>query len=51
MHHSYKRYEQDETWSIVNKLRKDLLDNNDIELLTPIEYATGYTCNGLIDSR
>ena len=44
-----KKYEQDKTWAIVNNLINDLLDNNDIELLTPIEYVVGYICKGLLD--
>lgn len=49
MQHPYKKYEQDKTWTVVNDLINDLLDNNDIELLTPIEYVVGYICNGLLD--
>ena len=49
MQHPYKKYEQDKTWAIVNNLINDLLDNNDIELLTPIEYVVGYICKGLLD--
>ena len=40
-----------ETWGIVNNLINDLLDNNDIELQTPIEYVVGYICKGLLDSN
>ena len=51
MQHPYKKYEQDKTWAIVNNLINDLLDNNDIELQTPIEYVVGYICKGLLDSN
>ena len=51
MQHPYKKYEQDKTWGIVNNLINDLLDNNDIELQTPIEYVVGYICKGLLDSN
>ena len=51
MQHPYKKYEQDKTWGIVNNLINDLLDNNDIELQTPIEYVVGYICKGLYDSQ
>ena len=27
------------------------LNNNDIELQTPIEYVVGYICKGLLDSQ
>ena len=51
MQQPYKKYEQDKTWAIVNNLINDLLDNNDIELQTPIEYVVGYICKGLLDSN
>lgn len=35
------------TWNAVARLIKDLVDNNDIELLTPKEYVIGYICKGL----
>lgn len=50
MQHPYKKYEQDKTWTIVNNLINDLVDNHDIELLTPIEYVVGHICKGLLDS-
>ena len=51
MQQPYKKYEQDKTWGIVNSLINDLLDNNDIELQTPIEYVVGYICKGLLDNN
>lgn len=47
MQHPYIKYEQDKTWTVVN----DLINNNDIELQTSIEYVVGYICKGLLDSR
>lgn len=47
MEHPYKDYENSRTWNVINKLIKDLVDNNDIELLTPKEYVIGYLCKGL----
>ena len=47
MQHPYIKYEQDKTWTVVN----DLINNNDIELQTSIEYAVGYICKGLLDSQ
>ena len=32
-------------------LINDLINNNDIELQTPIEYVVGYICKGLLDSQ
>ena len=47
MEHPYKEYENSKTWNAVARLIKDLVDNNDIELLTPKEYVIGYICKGL----
>lgn len=47
MQHPYIKYEQDKIWTVVN----DLINNNDIELQTPMEYVVGYICKGLLDSQ
>ena len=47
MEHPYKEYENSKTWNAVARLIKDLVDNNDIELLTLKEYVIGYICKGL----
>ena len=51
MQHPYIKYEQDKTWTVVNDLINDLINNNDIELQTPIEYVVSYICKGLLDSQ
>ena len=51
MQHPYIKYEQDKTWTVVNDLINDLINNNDIELQTPIEYVVGYICKGLLDCQ
>ena len=51
MQHPYKNYEQSKAWNVINKLIKDLVDNNDIELQTPIEYVVGYICKGVLDGQ
>ena len=51
MRHPYIKYEQDKIWTVVNDLINDLINNNDIELQTPIEYVVGYICKGLLDSQ
>ena len=51
MQHPYIKYEQDKTWTVVNDLINDLINNNDIEPQTPIEYVVGYICKGLLDSQ
>lgn len=47
MEHSYKKYENTPTWSVVEQAITELVENNDIELQTPIEYVTGYICRNL----
>ena len=44
MNHPYSKYENSEEWILYTKIIKDLIENNDIELLTPIEYVVGYIC-------
>ena len=51
MQHPYIKSEQDKIWTVVNDLINDLINNNDIELQTPIEYVVGYICKGLLDSQ
>ena len=51
MQHPYIKYEQDKTWTVVNDLINNLINNNDIELQTPIEYVVGYICKGLLESN
>ena len=51
MQHPYIKYEQAKTLTVVNYLINDLINNNDIELQTPIEYVIGYICKGLLDSQ
>ena len=46
MDHPYKEYENSKTWNALALLIKDLVDNEDIELLTPKEYVIGYICKG-----
>lgn len=42
MKHPYKEYENTEVWKAVKSSVEELVDNNDVELLTPIEYVVGY---------
>lgn len=44
MEHPYKEYENTPIWSIVGQAITELVENNDIELQTPIEYVIGYIC-------
>lgn len=44
MKHPYEEYETSKLWKIVKSSIEDLVENNDIELFTPIEYIVGYIC-------
>ena len=44
MKHPYEEYEASKLWMNVKSSVEDLVENNDIELLTPIEYIVGYIC-------
>ena len=39
MKHPYQEYETSELWDVVKSSIEDLVENNDIELSTPIEYV------------
>lgn len=47
MEHPYKEYENTPTWSVVEQAITELVENNDIEIQTPIEYVIGYICRNL----
>lgn len=44
MKHPYEEYETSKLWKIVKSSIEELVENNDIELFTPIEYIVGYIC-------
>lgn len=47
MKHPYQEYETSELWAVVKSSIEDLVENNDIELSTPIEYVVGYICKNI----
>lgn len=47
MKHPYKVYKNTEVWKTVKSSVEELVDNNDVELLTPIEYVVGYICKNI----
>ena len=47
MEHPYKEYENTHTWDVVRQTITELVENNDIELQTPIEYVIGYIYRNL----
>lgn len=40
--HPYTKYENTEIWRIVEKSIHDLIENQDIEITTKIDYVIGY---------
>jgi len=47
LNHPYKSYENTDLWNTIKKGILDLVENNDLELNTPIEYIVGYLCERL----
>ena len=47
MKHPYEEYETSKLWKIVKSSIEELVENNDIELFTPIEYIVGYICKNI----
>lgn len=50
MEHPYKEYETSELWQPIRSSVEDLIENNDIELFTPIEYVVGYLVKVILSS-
>lgn len=44
MNHPYKEFENTKQWIVIKKVIEKLIENDDIELYTPIEYVVGYLC-------
>ena len=47
MKHPYEEYEASKLWMNVKSTVEDLVENNEIELLTPIAYIVGYICKNI----
>jgi hypothetical protein len=47
MSHPYEEYENTELWKKIEDAVNTLIDNNDLELTTNIEYVIGYLCKCL----
>lgn len=47
MKHPYTEYESSKLWMIIKSSIEELVENNDIELLTPIEYVVGSICKNI----
>lgn len=51
MKHPYKEFEISKLWMIVKSSVEELVENNDIELSTPIEYVVGYICKNIYSAN
>lgn len=47
MKHPYEEYETSKLWGLVKSSIEELVENNDVELFTPIEYVVGYICKNI----
>ena len=47
MKHPYEEYKASRLWEFVKSSIEDLVEDNDIELLTPIEYIVGHICKNI----
>ena len=47
MKHLYEEYEASRLWEFVKSSIEDLVEDNDIELFTPIEYIVGHICKNI----
>ena len=47
MKHLYEEYEASRLWEFVKSSIEDLVENNVIELFTPIEYIVGHICKNI----
>lgn len=47
MKHPYTEYESSKLWMIIKSSIEKLVENNDIERLTPIEYVVGSICKSV----
>lgn len=51
MKHPYTEYEASKLWIVVKSSIEELVENNDIELLTPIEYVVGSICKNIYSTN
>ena len=49
--HPYMDFEGTEQWGIIRNTLEELIENNDLELYTPIEYVVGAICKELIEVK
>lgn len=49
-HHPYEALEGTSLWKRVGRAISDLMENQDIQLMTPREYVIGYICKRVKDA-
>ena len=49
--HPYLDFEGTEQWEIIRNTLEELIENNDLELYTPIEYVVGAICKELAELK
>ena len=50
-YHPYMDFEGTEQWKIIRKAIEELVENDDQELYTPIEYVVGAICKELTELK
>lgn len=51
MNHPYQEYEGHAAWDIVEQAVNDLIENGDLEAITPRAYIVGYMIKRLADEE
>ena len=47
----YDKYKSTEEWRIIHQSLQELVDNDDIKLLTPNDYVIGYIVKQLVENE
>ena len=47
----YDKYKNTEEWNLIEKAIQELIENQDLQLTTPIEYVVGYITMNLLESN
>jgi len=48
--HPYAKYDGTESWKRIELAIRELQNNKDIELATPIQYVVGYLCKSISET-
>ena len=47
----YDKYKSTKEWRIIHQLQQELVDNDNIKLLTPNDYVIGYIVKQLVENE